>query len=184
MITEQVDAILQPLGFRRRGAVWNRSRDDNVDAIDIQISRNGDTYTLEAGVLNRATHEIFWGTEIEKFVEPPMCTVSDRAGNILYGADKWWNVNDQNDEISMVIAKVLDFIGQMHTQAGMMQRLIETEVIKNRYPPPVINLAILKFKNGKPQEARKILDDLRRKTSGSWLERIAQIENRLGLLER
>lgn len=184
MVIEQVDAILKPLGFRKRGAVWNRSCDNNVDAIDVQISRNGDTYTLEAGVLNRAVHEVFWGAELKKFIEPPMCTVSARAGNLLYGTDKWWNVGDQNDAIPTVIATLLDFIDRAHTQPEMMQRLIETEVIKNRYPPPAINLAILKFQNGKPQEAQKILDDLRERISGPWLERVAQIENRLGLLAR
>lgn len=184
MIIEQVDAILKPLGFRKRGAVWNRSRDDNVDAIDIQISRNGDIYTLEAGVLNRAVHEVFWGVAPEEFVEPPMCTVSVRAGNLLYGTDKWWNVGDQGDAIPAAIATLLDFINRAHSRTGMMQRLIETEVTNNRYPPPAINLAILKFQNGELQEARKILDDLRKKTSGPWLERVAQIEDRLGLLLR
>ena len=63
-IITQLDAVLIPIGFMKKGVIWNRESASSIDVIDLQISANREACTLSMGVLDKETHEIFWG-------EPP-----------------------------------------------------------------------------------------------------------------
>ena len=182
LIIEQVDTALKTMGFVRRGAVWNRPSDNLVEVVDIQISKNADTYTLNAGVLDRMAHEIFWGEHAPELVEQPQCTIGDRVGNLIDGKDKWWSLDDptrQGDQLMQSIAAILRFLSESLSRQQMIQWLEENEVTKKRYPPPIINLAILKALTGLSSEALAILDELQSKLSGPWQDRVAQVRKRL-----
>lgn len=183
-ITRKVDAILKPLGFQKRGAIWNRLSDSVIDVIDIQTSKSGDTYTLNVGVLDREVHEVFWGEAVAETVEPPMCTVSARVGDLMYGTDKWWKTDtseSEQDSITKAVAAAISFLDRTHTRPQMTRLLTDTDVTQKRYPPPIINLALLSALEGKVAEANAMLDELQDKLSGPWLERIKQVRERLSL---
>lgn len=50
---ERIDELLTPQHFLRHKAVWNRTDGSFVDVIDLQKSKSGDTFTIEAGVFHR-----------------------------------------------------------------------------------------------------------------------------------
>jgi Domain of unknown function (DUF4304) len=184
LIIEQVDAVLKPLGFLRRGDVWNRLMDNLVEVVDVQFSKNADSYTLNAGVLDKAAHQIFWDEQPPEFVEQPQCTIGVRVGNLLDGKDKWWALDDTMDDAGQLkssVAAILDFLGLSASRQKMIDWLDDNEVTKKRYPPPVINLAILQALTGQLPTALAILNELQEKVSGPWLDRVLQVGERLSL---
>jgi Domain of unknown function (DUF4304) len=179
-IIKQIDAVLKPLGFLRRGAVWNRSSDFSVEVIDVQISRNGDTYTFNAGVLDKAAHEIFWAEGAPDFVEQPDCTVGVRIGDLIDGKDKWWDVGETGS-LEQSIQLILAFLKDVHSREKMAQWLEDAEVTKKRYPPPIINLAILQALLGRAEASKSTLNDIESKVSGLWQGRTAKVREQLSV---
>ena len=84
-----LDRELVPKGFARRQLTWNRQHGSLVEVVDLQISKSGDTATLNVGVLYRPIYLRCWGQEAEWFVEEPACTVRARVGQLLGNLDRW-----------------------------------------------------------------------------------------------
>jgi hypothetical protein len=184
LIIEQVDAVLKPLGFLRRGDIWNRFTDNLVEVVDVQVSKNADAYTLNAGVLDKGVHKIFWDELPPEFVEQPQCTIGVRVGNLIDGKDKWWPLDDANDDegqLKLSVAAILKFLGLSLSRKKMINWLDDNEVTKKRYPPPIINLAILQALNGQPPAALATINELSEKVSGPWRDRVLQVRERLNL---
>ncbi len=55
-IISKLDDLLKPLGFTRQKTAWNRRSGYVVEVIDVQISKAGDTATINAGVLDTDAH--------------------------------------------------------------------------------------------------------------------------------
>ncbi len=184
LIIGQVDAFLKPLGFLRRGDVWNRFTDNLVEVVDVQVSSNADTYTLNAGVLDKAVHKIFWDELPPEFIEQPQCTVGVRVGNLINGKDKWWALNEDTDneeQLKVSVAAILEFLRSSVSRQKMIGWLEDNEVTKKRYPPPIINLAILQALNSQMSAAMATIDELQEKVSGPWRDRVLQVRERLNL---
>ena len=178
----KLNQLLQPLGFVRRKATWNRDGGSLVDVIDIQVSKAGDAITANIGVLDRSVHEIFRGGSSPAFVEEPHCTVRARIGALVAGKDLWWQLNDSRcpaDIVETISANGLPFLERMHTTQGMEHYLKDILVKNRRYPPDTINLAILTFRRGDKIEACVMLDELRKRTIGAWQARVGEICERL-----
>jgi hypothetical protein len=182
-IVTSLDRVLKPLGFVRRKGTWNRTVEMFVDVLDIQISKNGDTATLNAGVLEKSVYTECWGKELDEFVEEPFCTVRARIGELIDGKDKWWPVghNETDGDMAAHISKFfLPFFEKLHSLERMREWLIRTNVVAQKYPPPVICLAVIEHRLKNEDEACAILSKLSTKVPGSWKVRVGEVTERLG----
>lgn len=182
-VISKLDDLLKPLGFTRQKTVWNRRSGHLVEVVDLQISKAGDTATLNAGVLDLDVHAMLWRSEPPQFVEESACTVGARVGELMDGKDLWWSLNDDSvaDELSkLIIAHILPFVQRMRSRQGIVQWLMDTQVVKRRYPPPIINLAILQVFLGNPTEGCSLLVELQKNAVGAWRTRVTEVAERLG----
>ena len=148
--------------------------------IDVQTSKSGDAVTINAGVLHPGVHKKCWATEPPALIEEPLCTVRTRV--LLDGKETWWQLNDArtpDDIAEKVTAHVLPFLERMHSHDAMEQFLTAAQVLKRRYPPPVIYLAILMNERGDKAGARALLTELGKKTIGDWKTEISEIAETL-----
>lgn len=182
-VIARMDELLKPFGFARHKTTWNRKSDSFVDVIDIQTSKAGDTITINAGVFHPGVHRKCWATEPTAVVEEPSCTVRARVGQLLDGKDLWWLLNDArilDDVVEKLNAHVLPFLERMHSLEAMEQFLTSAQVMKQKYPPPIIYLAILKSEQGDRTGACALLTELGEKSVGAWRTRIGEVAGRLG----
>lgn len=185
-VINKLDNLLKPLGFTRQKAVWNRSLGHLVEVIDLQISKAGDIATLNVGVLDSDVHIKLWESEPPQFVDEAACTVRARVGELVDGADLWWQLNDDQvtDNVYIAIKNyMLPFAQRMHSRQCMARWLTDAEVVKKKYPLPIINLAILQFLLGNPSEGCSLLGELQRNAIGAWRTRAVEVAGRLGCTE-
>jgi len=181
-VTVRLDGLLKPLGFERQKTTWNLKSGSFVDVVDVQISKNRELITVNAGVLHPVVHAKCWDGDLSKFIEEPTGTVRARIGQLIDGNDLWWQLDADGvaGEIADAVnTYVLPFFEHMHSLNGMRQFLTNADVVKHKHPPPIIYLAILKHEQGDSDGACSLLSDLKRKTVGAWHSRISQIEERL-----
>jgi len=182
-VIARMDELLEPLGFARHKATWNRQSDSFVDVIDVQTSKAGNTMTINAGVLYPEVYKKCWAIEPPAVIEEPSCTVRVRVGELVEGKDLWWCLNVEgivDDVAEKVTAYVLPFLERMHSLEAMEQFLTTAQVTKRKYPLPVIYLAILKSERGDSTGACVLLTELGKKTVGAWRTRISEVAERLG----
>jgi Domain of unknown function (DUF4304) len=181
-VIARLDGVLKPLGFERQKTTWNRKSGSFVDVVEVQTSKAGDTITINAGVVHPDVHAKCWGDDLLKFIEEPSCTVRVRIGQLIGEKDLWWKLDaaDVADDIAdKVNSRVLPFLEQMHSTDAMEQFLTNAQVVKQKYPPPIIYLAILKHQQGNAKAACALLGELERQTVGAWQGRISQIAETL-----
>lgn len=181
-VISQLDQLLKPLAFSRQNATWNRRAESVVDVIDVQVSKAGDTFTINAGVLDKEVHRKLWGGDPPELVEQPICTVGVRIGELLDGRDKWWPMGDDEaviDARRSVEGRVLPFLDRMRARRNMEQWLIDAGVTRKRYPMPIITLAIIKSLLGDLTQGCDLLTELQKKSVGAWRARAAEVAERL-----
>lgn len=182
-VAAKLDELLSPLGFTRKRAVWNRRSGYVVEAIDVQVSKTGDVATVNVGVLDIEAHMKLWGSEPPPLVEVPACTVTARIGELIDGKDRWWelDVDERADDIARAVTEhALPFVSRMRSRQEMVQWLTETGVVKKKYPPPIINLAILQGLLGEMAKACDLLAEVQRKALGAWRTRASEVAERMG----
>ena len=179
----QLDKLLGSAGVTRQKMTWNRKAGAFVDVVDLQPSKAGDALTVNAGVIDPSVHKICWGEDPSAFVEEPSCTVRARIGQLIDGKDLWWRDDGENvasEIVERVREHVLPFLDRMHSIEAMVEQLADSGVAKQKYPPPIIYLGILKWKNGDVAGANTLLNDLRKQTVGAWQKRVDEVLERLG----
>jgi Domain of unknown function (DUF4304) len=182
VVIARLDSLLKPLGFGRQKMTWNRRIDSVVDVVDVQVSKAGDAITVNVGVLDTEAHSTLWGSEPPAFVQQPVCTVCARIGKLIDDKDKWWQLSDSaigDDMAEKIEVYVSPFLEQMHTREAMEQWLMDAQVVKKTYPPPIINLAILKSFLGKVAQGCALLAELQKKPIGDWGARVTEVAGRL-----
>ena len=185
-VIDRVDEILKRAGFFRKKATWNRKSDSFIDVIDIQKSKAGNAVTVNAGVLHSGVHMKCWGTKLPAIIQEPECIVRARIGQLVENKDIWWQLDDRKtvDEIIKKLTMyILPFLERMHSFTAMEQFLINAQVMKQKYPPPIIYLAILKNERGNLADACALLTELRKKTIGEWQAKIDEVAKRLACHE-
>lgn len=184
-IIARLDCELAPNGFSRKKVTWNRARDSLVDVIDIQVSKSGDTVTMNAGVLSRPVYAACWGREAKPFVEEPSCTVRARVGQLLDNKDRWWDVGGESAADEMVEClrtRILPFLDRMGSLEAMRDWLasMNMPMPKHPYPPPVIYFAVLQSQLGDMKGACNVLTELEGKALGAWRAGTREVALRIG----
>jgi len=179
---KRLDAQLAPLGFTRKKLTWNRTSGRFVDVVDLQISKEGDALTVNAGVADPEVYAGCWGHELARPVDEPSCTVRSRVGRLLGELDTWWRIDDPDTPghvVGAVAEAVLPFIRRMHTRAAMIDFLGAEGTAIRGYPPPIIYAAILRDLGGDRRAACAILNELRGTVVGAWKDRVVEIATHL-----
>lgn len=173
-----LDSLLVPNHFERRGRVWNRNVDGYIDVVDLQLSKYGDSFTVNIGVLDEDIYEACWGHTCLVFYDEASCTVRERLGVLVAGRDTWWDIRDHNSA-GLIAARVqefaMNFFDQSHSPEAMERFLRSDGGRRVRYPPESIYLALILMKMGKRVEACRLLMSLEKVISGSWAERMRSI---------
>jgi hypothetical protein len=182
-VVSEVDRLLSAAGFVRRKHTWNRGTDP-VEVIDLQVSKAGDSVTVNVGVLDREVYAMIWDSEVPAVVDEPSCTVRVRIGVLIDGKDRWWSLDDSQtaqELVENIRTYALPFLDHLRSEDAMEQWLIDTRVAKQSYPPPVLSLAILQARHGDQKSACALLLALQQKVSvGAWRDRTAIVAERLG----
>jgi hypothetical protein len=181
-LISSIDACLEPIGFKRRNHVWNRTSGLFLDVIDIQKSKVGEEITINAGVLNLRLNEKFGLAKDLQFVKEQHCTVRVRIGFLIGDRDIWWSLGEPNlPEIlrDSILKFILPFFDSMHSDASMECFLTDAAVEKKHYPPPIIYLALLRNELGQNISACSLLMTLQKSTSGPWQKRIDKLIDKL-----
>jgi hypothetical protein len=178
----RLDRFLRSDGFRRRRTTWNRKSGDFIDVIDLQTNKTGELVTLNVGVLHSHIHKKFRGGRVPAFVGESACIARSRIGDLVNGKDLWWSLKEKShlDDIEEKAKKfALPFVLRMHSIKAMEEYLDKANTTFANYPPPIINLALLKFAQGKRREALKLLGELKLRTTSPWKKNIESIVERL-----
>lgn len=186
-IIARLDRELVPLGFKRKKATWNRERDSLVDVIDIQISKSGDTVTMNTGVLSRPIYFACWGREAKAFVEEPSCTVRARVGRLLGNKDRWWDASSESAADEMVEClgvHILPFLDRMQSFKAMRDWLASTGLPSPKWPVPSINFAVLQSQLGDVDGACNTLAELEAKALGAWKAGAKEVAERIGCADQ
>lgn len=182
-LVARFDRELAPKGFTRKNATWNREQDSMVDVIDIQVSKSGDTVTMNAGVLSRQIYFTCWGRDAEPFIEEPFCTVRARVGQLLDNKDRWWDVSGASvaDEmVGCLEVQILPFLERIRSLEGMRDWLASTGAPSPKSPLPSICFAVLQSQLGDIGSACAALAELERKALGAWKARAHEVAARIG----
>lgn len=179
---ERINSQLGPLGFSRRGALWNRRIDGIIEVIDIHVSKAGDAITLNTGVFREDIYRIVWEKELHGFVEETLCIIRARVGEIIENHDLWWPIDasQTSNEISSAIGHhVLPFLKKHHECDAMKLFLIEVSR-KRKDTLAGLYLAALVYIEGDASAACNILKQVQEGARGDWRDRAQKLEESFG----
>jgi hypothetical protein len=182
-LATELDEILRFLGFRRRKLRWNRRSGAFIDIINLQESNAGDTITMNIGVMHTSIYRTVWGKDLPNVVDEPSSTVRARIGKLIDGKDLWWSfeVLPTREELDALCRiHVFPFMEQMHSVVAMEQYLMAAKVEKHPYPLPKLHLALLRLERGDKAAACGVLSEMKLTLTGSWLDRVNEVANRIG----
>lgn len=181
-VIEQANDFLEPLGFVRKGVLWNRKTNAIVEVIDLQVSKAGDAVTVNAGIFRSDVYEEIWKKKPQGLVEEPFCLVRVRVGELIGNHDLWWSLDDDQtpQEITNALREhVLPFLSRFDAPEAI-ESFLEAAVGKQRDPLTRINLAVLKHLGGDADSACDILSEVQETALGDWRTRAAELGERLG----
>lgn len=177
-----IDSILLPLGFSRKKMTWRRRTGDFEDIISVQLSKDRERFTLSMGVVDHVALALYGESPSSDGLQDHDCTVRARLGELLDGLDLWWaaekevNLGQLGQQLTDI---AVPFLETLHDPSLIIRRL-ELEASRLRgYPPPLIYIAIEKWRLGRHAEARKDLDELLASAPQAWKPRIVNIAGKL-----
>jgi hypothetical protein len=172
-----VDSVLKPHKFVRKRFTWNRKAGVFIDVVDVQLSKSRDMVTVNTGVFHREIYARCWSEEPPDFIQEPLCIVRARVGQLIDNEDVWWELTDAHsveDMKAKIATYVLSYLDKMHSFEAMDQFLTKMGVLKAKYPPPIIYLALLKSTLGDVAGSLEVLENLKT-SSKEWNDRIEKI---------
>jgi hypothetical protein len=183
LIISRCERELSPLGFIRKKSTWNRAIGALVEVVDIQLSKTGDSVTMNAGVLSRRIYSECWGRSANQFVDEAECTVRARIGQLIDGKDRWWSIDNlkaSEEVVECIELYVIPFFARMKLPEEMCDWLVSTGAASSKYPPPTIYLALLQAELGNIDAACTTLVELERRALGAWKGSAQDIARRIG----
>jgi hypothetical protein len=181
-IVDEVNRLLlKPLGFVRKGNLFNRRRGEYVDVVDFPANKAGDAVTLEVGIQHDGLYQAMWEAPPPRFSNEAACIVHARIGQLLETDDIWWPLADPDSPdqaVKAVEGPVLRFLQGHHDLKSIGAELVKALEL-HRAPQQVLYLAILRHKRGDPAGAKALFAELAGEPSGDWAQRAAAIAARL-----
>lgn len=168
------DALLKPLGFRRRRHAWNRVVAEYTDVVDLQLSKSWTHVWVNLAVSHDEIYAACWGEGAGSFVAEYKGVVRAPLG-LLANSRIPWDVDDVGapDQVArQVVAVGVPFLDSMHSLEAVEGHL----AAKNRLPPEAIYLAHVRLMLGRRSDACEALAECRRRiawaSEGGWLDQV------------
>jgi hypothetical protein len=178
-----IDSILLPLGFSRKKMTWRRRTGDFEDIISVQLSKDRERFTLSMGVVDHVALALYGESPSSDGLQDHDCTVRARLGELLDGLDLWWAAEEEVNlgQLGQQLTDIaVPFLETLHDPILIIRRL-ELEASRLRgYPPPLIYIAIEKWRLGLRAEARNHLDELIENVPQAWKPRVVKVAEKLG----
>lgn len=174
-LTTRIQSVLEKHQFHRSGLVWNRDCTQFVDVIDLQISKSGDMFTINAGVASKFIIRVCWKLDSSSVIDESSCTVRKRLGELLYLRDVWWSLADDNsieEVLNGIQDAVIPFLQLNHSIDHMISTL-ENDLTSRRYPPGVVYLALLHYQKGEISRCKEMFEMM--SLSGAWKQKASEI---------
>lgn len=178
-LTSKIDDLLKKFEFYKKGSLWNRDSTEFVDVIDLQISKSKDMFTINAGVACKFVLQTCWGVDGSITVDEASCTVRARLGDLIHGRDLWWSLADigEADEVLNAIEDAATPYLQFNHSIDNMIETLENDPASRRYPPGIIYLALLYYRNGEHKQCSDMFKSMN--LSDAWAYKAAEILDRL-----
>ena len=182
-VIEKVNRLLlKPLGFVRKGALFNRRRGNIVDVVDFPMNKAGDAVTLEAGVQHDELYEALWEAPPPRFCNEAACIVHARIDALAEDQPAWWPLADPESParaVSAMEGPVLRFL-QGHHDLATIDRFLAQSIEDERSPRSMLYLAIVRHRRGDAATANALLAEVARDANGDWSQRATTLAARLG----
>jgi hypothetical protein len=181
-VIEKVNRLLlKPLGFVRKGALFNRRRGNIVDVVDFPVNKAGDAVTLEAGVQHDELYAALWEAPPPRFSNEAACIVHARIDALVEGHETWWPLADPQAParaVSAMEGPVLRFL-QGHHDLAAIDRFLANALASAREPRSLLYLAIVRHRRGDAKGAAALLAEVEGQADGDWSQRAATLAIRL-----
>jgi hypothetical protein len=181
-VIEKVNRLLlKPLGFVRKGALFNRRRGNIVDVVDFPVNKAGDAVTLEAGVQHDELYAALWEAPPPRFCNEAACIVHARIDALVEGHEAWWPLADPDAParaVSAMEGPVLRFL-QGHHDLAAIDRFLANAIATDRAPRSLRYLAIVRHRRGDAAAASALLTEVESRADGDWSQRAATLAARL-----
>jgi len=181
-IVEAVNRLmLKPLGFVRRGSLFNRRKGDYVDVVDFPANKAGDAVTLEVGIQHDGLYETLWEAKPPRFSNEASCIVHARIDALVEGGETWWPLADPQSPdraVKAVEGPVLRFLQGHHDLARIDARLAH-EIAGHRSPRAMLYQAILRHRRGESVSSEALLEEVARGQDPDWAMRAQGLGARL-----
>jgi hypothetical protein len=181
-VLKPFDDALRVHFFLRHKTVWNRRLHQYVDVVEIQKGKDGHTATVNVGVSHEDVYRAAWLQDLPTVVDASRCIGLRRLGQLTEAADKWWNLEDMStvqDMKARVISHALPFLEGLHTLPALFKFLVAENVERQRYPPPIMYLAVLKGMLGDADGACATLRRLEERVNQNWASRVQDVMEHL-----
>ncbi len=180
-VVRAVDGALKAIGFHRRGKSWTRRTGEFHHVVSLQVSKGGDSVTLNIGVFDRACDQLCWG-EGERSISDVNCIFAEKIGYFAGRTDVWWKL-DNGDTPAIVVnalqRQAIPVFERLTTREAVADALEQQPDFGSGYALPRIYLACLKALLGDRTEALRLLSDIET-AGGEWAKRAADVEKRIG----
>jgi hypothetical protein len=185
LVRTPLDGMLRVAGFRRKGRVWNRSREHLVDVVDLQSSKwntaADQSLAVNLGVFAPSVYRVCWQKEPPPVAREEDCLVRRRLSHDLESqVDQWWTIRDARDLetagaeiVSLLSSNAIPFFDRLGSLSAIREALEATSQSRRATPLDRIYLAIVKAELGDLDGAMTILGDIRTSAPSAWSDRVS-----------
>lgn len=184
-INRHITKALLPLGFKELKSKWSRNSGSFEDVVHLQLSNDGERFTINLGVCNLIAYELYFGQKAPAALHETDCTVRARIGELLTGVDAWWSMSNgscPDEAISALSNQAMAFFESLHTANAILTRLGVESSRHKGHPLPEIYRAIFRHRLGQHEEANRTLEGLAAKAPKAWGQKIFEVQERLRAL--
>jgi len=179
-VSRSVDSSLSGLGFQRRGKTWTRRAGDLHDVVNLQVSKGGDSVTLNVGIFDRACDQLCWGPG-ERSISEVSCAFVERIGYLVGRTDLWWSLEEEHTPTEVAEAAMrhaIPLFERLSTREAVADALQRQPKFNWSYPFPKICFAAMRALTGHRDEALLLLQKVQA-AGGGWAARAVEVEGRI-----
>lgn len=173
--------VLKPLGFTRKGALFNRHRGEFVDVVGFPTNKAHDAVTIEVGVQHDGVYETLWEAPPPRFSNDAACIVHAHLEELMEGGGHWLPLADPQSPdraVKVVEGPVLRFL-QGHHDLPHIDAFLEKAVAAHGAPRDRLYLAIVRHRRGNAAGAAEQLAMVANGADADWALRATAVAQRL-----
>jgi hypothetical protein len=173
--------VLKPLGFTRKGALFNRQRGEFVDVVGFPGNKAHDAVTIEVGVQHDGIYETLWEAPPPRFSNDAACIIHAHLEELATDGEHWLPLADPaspDRAVAAVEGPVLRFLQGHHDLPAIDSFLCRALAVR-REPRSLLYLAIVRHRRGNAASAATLLAEVANGADPDWAQRAASVARRL-----